>query len=62
VVAPSPCLRSPVRMLRRKTHRLQHDFTAHPLDPATSTLDHDNCLEVLVGAGKAGTVQKIATR
>jgi len=49
-----------VRMLSEKLTGLQHDFHRSILSTLHVHLDHDNCLEVLVVRGKAGTVQKIA--
>ena len=49
-----------VRMLNDKLIDLQHDFHRSILSTLHVHLDHDNCLEVLVVRGKAGTVRKIA--
>jgi CopG family transcriptional regulator, nickel-responsive regulator len=49
-----------VRMLNEKLTDLQHEYHRSILSTLHVHLDHDNCLEVLVVRGKAGTVQKIA--
>ena len=49
-----------VRMLNDKLIDLQHDFHRSILSTLHVHLDHDNCLEVLVVRGKAGTVRKVA--
>jgi CopG family nickel-responsive transcriptional regulator len=49
-----------VRMLNEKLTDMQHDHHKNILSTLHVHLDHDNCLEVLIVKGKAGTVQKIA--
>ena len=49
-----------VRMLNEKLTDMQHDHHRNILSTLHVHLDHDNCLEVLIVKGKAGTVQKIA--
>lgn len=49
-----------VRMLSDRLTEMQHESYHNVLSTLHVHLDHDNCLEVLVLKGKAGTVQKIA--
>src|SRR3954454_12848910 len=49
-----------VRMLNEKLTDIQHDHHRLILSTLHVHLDHDNCLEVLVVKGKAGSVRKIA--
>src|SRR5213596_909302 len=49
-----------VRMLNEKLTDLQHEYHRSILSTLHVHLDHDNCLEVLVVRGKAGSVRKIA--
>ena len=49
-----------VRMLNEKLTDIQHDHHRNILSTLHVHLDHDNCLEVLIVKGKAGTVQKVA--
>ena len=49
-----------VRMLNEKLTDMQHEHHRNILSTMHVHLDHDNCLEVLVVKGKAGSVQKIA--
>ncbi len=49
-----------VRMLGEKLTDIQHDHHRNILSTLHVHLDHDNCLEVLIVKGKAGTVQKVA--
>lgn len=49
-----------VRLLNEKLTDLQHSHFHHILSTLHVHLDHNNCLEVLVVKGKAGTVKKIA--
>jgi CopG family transcriptional regulator, nickel-responsive regulator len=49
-----------VRMLSGMLIDLQHEVHRSILSTLHVHLDHDNCLEVLAGRGKAGAVRKIA--
>lgn len=49
-----------VRMLSDKLTDIQHESFHNVLSTMHVHLDHDNCLEVLVVKGKAGTVRRLA--
>ncbi|MFN7997200.1 MAG: nickel-responsive transcriptional regulator NikR [Bryobacteraceae bacterium] len=49
-----------VRMLSDKLIEMQHEHHQAILSTLHVHLDHDNCLEVLVIRGAAGSVQKLA--
>jgi CopG family nickel-responsive transcriptional regulator len=51
-----------VRMLSEKLTDMQHEHHQQILSTLHVHLDHDNCLEVLVVKGKAGSVQTIAEK
>ena len=49
-----------VRQLNEKLTDMQHDHHRSILSTLHVHLDHDNCLEVIVVRGKAGSVRQIA--
>jgi CopG family nickel-responsive transcriptional regulator len=51
-----------VRMLSEKLTDMQHEHHQQILSTLHVHLDHDNCLEVVVVKGKAGSVQAIAEK
>jgi CopG family transcriptional regulator, nickel-responsive regulator len=51
-----------VRQLADKLTGMQHDHFREIISTLHVHMDHDNCLEVLVLRGRAGTVRQIADR
>lgn len=51
-----------VRLLADKLTGMQHDHYREIISTLHVHMDHDNCLEVLVLRGRAGTVRQIADR